>query len=128
MQATDMLTHADAVALFDRRRRAWLAEDLDGYLALWAPDMTFASPVHVEPLDRDGFASLVRASNTAARPVRFDVKHIAVSGATVLAEWSITIERRDDKRPIAWDGMSVCAIRDGLITQWREYWNPASLK
>jgi ketosteroid isomerase-like protein len=122
-----MLTHADAVALFDRRRRAWLAEDLDAYLALWAPDMTFASPVHPEPLDRDAFAALLRASNTATRPVRFDVRHLAMSGDTVLAEWSITIERRDDQRSIAWDGMSVCTMRDGLITQWREYWNPASL-
>jgi uncharacterized protein (TIGR02246 family) len=122
-----MLTHADAVALFERRRKAWLAEDLDAYLALWAPDMTFASPVHVEPLGWDAFAALVRASNTATRPVRFDVKQLAVTGPVVLAEWSITIERRDDKRAIAWDGMSVCTIRDGLITQWREYWNPASL-
>src|SRR5437762_14138485 len=45
-----MLSHEDAWALFERRRRAWLDEDLPGYLALWTEDMTFQSPMHAEPL------------------------------------------------------------------------------
>src|SRR5690348_13540122 len=36
-----MLTREDALDLFARRRDAWLASDLDAYLALFAPDMTF---------------------------------------------------------------------------------------
>ncbi len=45
----------------------------------------------------------------------------------MLAEWRIVIERRDSGRQIAWRGMSVAEIRDGLIVCWREYWNPAAL-
>jgi limonene-1,2-epoxide hydrolase len=123
-----MPTHAEAVALFERRRRAWLREDVDAYLALWAADMTFQSPAHAEPLrGRDAFAGLVRQSLAFARPVSFDFTHIAVHGDLVLAEWRIAIERREGGRRIGWPGMSVAEIRDGVIHRWREYWNPADL-
>jgi ketosteroid isomerase-like protein len=123
-----MPTEAEAVALFERRRRAWLAEDLDAYLALWADDMTFQSPVHAEPVrGRTAFGDLVRQSAAFGRPVRFDFTQIAVSGDVVLAEWEIALERRADAHPIAWRGMSVAVVRGGLIHRWREYWNPQDL-
>jgi uncharacterized protein (TIGR02246 family) len=123
-----MPSHAEATALFDRRRRAWLSEDLDAYLALWAEDMSFQSPVHAEPLrGRDAFAALVRRSLAMARPLRFEVLQLAVHGDVVLAEWRIAIEAREGGRTIEWWGMSVAEIRDGLIHRWREYWNPADV-
>ena len=123
-----MLTHAKAVTLFEKRRAAWLQEDLEAYLALWADDMTFQSPVHIEPLrGRAAFAELVRQSSQITRPVRFDFEHIAVHGQMVLAEWMIAIERRSDGRRLEWRGMSIAEIRDGLIVMWREYWNPMAL-
>jgi len=123
-----MLTHDTAIALFEKRRAAWLREDLDAYLALWADDMTFQSPVHAEPLrGRDAFAELVRQSAQLTRPLRFDFEHVAVHGQLVLAEWRIAIERRDDGRRLEWHGMSIAEIRDDLIVMWREYWNPMAL-
>ena len=72
-----MLTRDEAIILFEKRRQAWLHEDVDGYLALWAEDMTFQSPVHAEPLrGRRAFADLVRQSFTFSRPVRFDFKSL----------------------------------------------------
>lgn len=122
------LTLEVAGDLFERRRRAWLDEDLDAYLALWAEDMTFGSPVHPEPLrGRAAFAELLRRSAERVRPRRFDFQHLAVRGDVVLAEWTIEIENRADGRVLAYDGMSVARIRDGLIVEWREYWNPADL-
>ena len=123
-----MLTHEDAWALFERRRRAWLDEDLPGYLALWTEDMTFQSPVHTDPLrGREAFAALVARSLDAGRPLRFDVAHLAVRDDVVLAEWSIAFERRDTGARVEWRGMSVAEMRDGRIAVWREYWNPAAL-
>jgi steroid delta-isomerase-like uncharacterized protein len=124
-----MLTLAEATKLFDARRTAWLREDLDAYLALWADDMTFAAPSHPEPLrGRAAFAELVRRSNVATRPLRFNVLHLAIAGAdVVLAEWVITVEHRATHQQITWRGMSRCTIRDGLIREWREYWNPADV-
>jgi len=122
-----MPSREEAVALFDRRRRAWLAGDVDAYLALWAEDMRFLSPTHPEPLDREQFAALVRRSLTAGRPLAFEFLHIAVAGDVVLAEWQIAIGRADGER-IEWCGMSVAEVRDGLIHYWREYWNPADVR
>jgi len=120
-----MPTYAEAVTLFERRRDAWLRSDIDAYLALFADDMTFQSPLHAEPLrGRAAFADLVRQSMQFSRPVRFDFHCIAVHGDIVLAEWTIAIERRDAGRRIEWRGMSRATIRDGLIHEWREYWNP----
>jgi ketosteroid isomerase-like protein len=113
--------------LFERRRRAWLDGDVDAYLALFADDMRFVSPVHPEPLDRAAFAALVRRSLAAGRPLAFEFLHLAVAGDTVLAEWRIAIGRPDGKR-IEWCGMSVAEVRDGLIHNWREYWNPADVR
>src|SRR6267142_5774522 len=91
-----MPTREEATRLFEQRRDAWLGEDVDAYLALWAEDMTFQSPVHESPLGgRAAFGELVRRSFAFSRPVAFEFAHIAVHGATVLAEWKIAIERRD---------------------------------
>jgi ketosteroid isomerase-like protein len=121
------LTIEEAEALFERRRRAWLDEDVDAYLALWADDMVFQSPVHSEPLQRDEFAAVVRQSTAHGRPLYLDFHCLAVRGDSVLAEWSIGIERRDDGRRMEWRGMSSARLRDGLIVEWREYWNPHDL-
>jgi ketosteroid isomerase-like protein len=122
-----MPTYDEALTLFEKRRQAWLHEDVDAYLALWADDMTFQSPVHTEPLGRAAFADLVRQSTAFSRPLRFDFDHIAVHGPMVLAEWTIAIQRRDSGQRIEWRGMSVAEIRDGLIVTWREYWNPLAV-
>jgi ketosteroid isomerase-like protein len=123
-----MLTRDEALALFARRRDAWLAGDLDAYLALWADDMRFQSPVHAEPLvGKAAFAELVRHSFAFTTPRSFEFSHVAVAGAFVLAEWTISVERRDGGRRVTWSGMSVAEIQGGLIRWWREYWNPADV-
>jgi ketosteroid isomerase-like protein len=122
------MTHAEAVELFERRRDAWLREDMDAYLALWTEDMVFQSPVHAEPLrGRAAFADLVRLSSRLNRPRAFDFTHLAVEGPIVLAEWRIAVERRADGRRVEWWGMSVAEMREGRIARWREYWNPADV-
>lgn len=121
-----MPTLSDATDLFERRRRAWLAEDIEGYLALWSPDMSFQSPAHAEPIvGRDRYEELIRMSQSLVRPVGFEILHLAVNGPLALAEWRGEIEWRADGRRSVWHGMSVCEISDGQITVWREYWNPA---
>ena len=123
-----MPTPEEATRLFEQRRDAWLREDLDAYLALWAEDMTFQSPMHAEPLrGRTAFAGLVRRSLDFARPLAFDFAHIAVAGDVVLAEWRIAVERRAGGRRIEWWGMSVAEVQGGRIRRWREYWNPADV-
>ncbi|MGH9024790.1 MAG: nuclear transport factor 2 family protein [Acidimicrobiia bacterium] len=122
------LTVEEARALFDRRRAAWLAADLDGYLALFADDLEIAMPGRADPVRGIGpYRQLVTQSFEWARPASFEFHYLAVTGDVVLAEWTISVERRDTGASAAWRGMSVCAIRDGQIAWWREYWGPGTI-
>ena len=120
------MTRDEAVALFERRRDAWLRSDLDAYLALFAPDLVFRSPKQTLH-GRDAFAALARRSAEHLEPELFEFTDIATHGDVVLAEWHIAAVHRASGRRIEWWGMSTCTIRDGRIARWREYWNPADL-
>lgn len=119
----------DAAALFDRRRRAWLAADEDAYLACFADDLEITVPGRAEPIRGiEAYGKLVRRSFAWARPRSFDFHHLAVAAdGVVLAEWSISTERVEDGGVTGWRGMSACAIDGGRIAWWREYWDPAQL-
>src|SRR2546428_12991150 len=111
-----MPTREEATRLFEQRRDAWLREDLDAYLALWAEDMTFQSPVHAEPLrGRSAFADLVRQAFAFARPLAFDFTHVAVAGDVVLAEWRIAVERRAGGRRGAGWGVGGAGVPGGRV-------------
>ena len=86
-------------------------------------------PGRAEPVRGiDPYRKLVTQSFEWARPSSFDFHHLAVTGDVVLAEWTISVKRRDNGARVAWRGMSVCEIRDGRIAWWREYWDPASIQ
>jgi ketosteroid isomerase-like protein len=122
------MTRDEALRLFERRRDAWLASDLEAYLDLFAEDLVFQSPAHAEPLrGRAAFATLVRRSSEALAPEAFEFSHLAVHDDVVLAEWRIAARHRASAQRIEWWGMSVCRIADGRIASWREYWNPADV-
>jgi ketosteroid isomerase-like protein len=124
----DGLTVADAWALFDRRRAAWLATDVAGYLACFADDLEISVPGRAKPISGiEAYGKLVRQSFAWARPRSFELHHLAVADGVVLAEWSISTERVADRGVSAWRGMSACAFRDDRIRWWREYWDPAQL-
>jgi len=121
------LTIEHAGAVFERRRQAWLAEDVEAYLACFAADIVLETPGRTvrghgeyEPMTRMSFAW--------AKPESFEFHHLAVTGDVVLADWTIAVTRRADGGRVEWRGMSACELRDGVIVWWREYYqDPATL-
>ena len=108
--------------MFARRVDAWLAQDVDAYVACWHDDMRIEMPTG----EIDGVAKyrkLVEASFAWAAPVSFAVHHLAVEEDTaiVLADWTISARRRADAVVVEWRGLSVCELRDGKIAWWREH-------
>ena len=97
----------DAQAVFDRRRAAWLAEDVDGYLDCWVDDLVLETPGREPVRGRDAYEAMVRQSFAWAKPNAFEFHHIAVEGDIVFADWTISVERRHDAKVIEWRGMSV---------------------
>jgi uncharacterized protein (TIGR02246 family) len=118
----------EAERLFNKRVEAWLSEDIDAYMDMFAEDLLMQTPSG-EPLrGRSAYGELVRRSLQHVRPVSFEVHEIAVQGSKVLAEWTQTHELRASGRRLRYRGMSVCEMRDGLIRSWREYYDPADLQ
>lgn len=116
-----------ARAVFERRRAAWLAEDLDAYLACFADDVVLDVPGRTVR-GRAEYEPMARGSFAWARPVSFEFHHLAADGDLVFADWTIAVERRSDATRIEWRGMSVCELRDGVIAWWREYYeDPGAL-
>ena len=112
----------EARAVFDRRVAAWLAQDLDAYVACWHDDMRIEMPSGVVE-SAAKYRKLVDASFQWAAPVSFDVHHLAVDDSTgaVLADWTIRARRHADDVVVEWRGISVCELRDGRIAWWREH-------
>lgn len=111
---------ATAREVFARRVAAWLAEDVDAYMDCWHDDMVITLPSGVVE-GRARYRRLVEQGFRWAAPVAFDVHHLAVDGDAVLSDWTIRARRRDDGVVVEWRGLSVCELRDGLITWWREH-------
>ncbi len=122
------LDDAEARALFERRRAAWLAEDTASYLALFADELVMHLPGRAEPIrGKAAYDRLVVGSFARLRPVSWEFHHLAVDGDHVLSEWTLAGEERASGRLVRWRGMSICRIAGGVIHEWREYWDPAAL-
>lgn len=106
--------------MFDRRVDAWLAADLDSYMDCWHDDMVIELPSGVIE-GATTYRRLVASGFEWATPESFDVHHFAMNGPVVFADWTITARRRADDVVIAWRGLSVCELRDGRISWWREH-------
>ncbi len=118
----------DARAVYERRRAAWLAEDIDGYLACFAEDVVLETPTRTVRGHAE-YEPMTRMSFDWAKPVSFEFHHLAVGDDNVvMCNWTITVKRRSDGGEVTWRGMNVCELRDGVIVWWREYYDdPAAL-
>lgn len=112
---------AEAVALIEKRRDAWIAEDVDTYLSMFSDDFLF----HVNGVElikgRSALENAVRRSYLRFQPISWEFDEIAVHGAHVLAEWTVTMETRATGAKRSIRAMSIGEIRDGLMTWQREY-------
>ena len=117
-----VITLEEAQDVFARRIAAWLAEDVDAYIACWHDDMHIEMPTGViEGAAR--YRKLLVGSFAWAAPVSFDVHRLAVDGPNdiVFADWTIRARRREDDVLVEWRGLSVCELKEGRISWWREH-------
>ena len=122
------LTRSEAVSLFEARRKAWLEENPEAYLALWSGDMVIQLPGRAEVRGKAAYTAMIQQSIATMRPVSWEFHRIAVDDDHVLSEWTISGELRRSGRTVSWRGMGICRIDAGLIQEWREYWDPAVLR
>ncbi len=106
---------------FERRVQAWLASDVDAYLACWHDDMELTLPGGRVVQGIDAYRRLVEGSFAWGKPVSFDVHYLAYDGPVALADWTLRVRRVEDDALIEWRGLSVCEFRDEKISWWREH-------
>ena len=123
------LSRERAEDLFQRRRKAWLESDADAYMALWSDDMVIEIPGRPEPIrGKAAYAKLLRQSMENMRPLSWEIHAVAVDGDRVLSEWTLEGEFRPTSKRVRWRGMSICRVVNDEICEWREYWDPESLR
>jgi len=117
---------SEAVALIKKRRDAWVHGDLETYLGLTAEDYVLEVDGHEELRGRAALEDMIRRNYERFRPVSWDFHEIVSHGSKVLAEWTVAMEEK--ATGIRWSvmGMSICEVRDSVLTWWREYRSPAS--
>src|SRR5258708_30409107 len=108
------LTDEDARALFDRRRTAWLAGDVDAYLDCWVDDLVLETPGRVVR-GRADYEAMVRGSFGWAAPQSFVVHHLGADADVVLADWTITVERRADGQAATGRGETARRVAPGPL-------------
>jgi hypothetical protein len=118
------MDHAEAVALVEKRRDAWLGEDVDGYLNLFADDFAFFVNGVERIRGRLALENAVRRSYLRFRPISWEFHDIAVHGSNVMTEWTVVMEGRTTGTTRGFRAMSICEICDGLAIWQREYRAP----
>lgn len=98
-------------------------------MALWADDMRIHLPGRPEPIrGKAEYAKVIEQSIERMRPVSWRFHRIVVDDDHVLSEWTIAGEIRATGKLVTWRGMGICRLENGLISEWREYWDPALLR
>lgn len=130
-----MTTHTTPAALFRSGLRLLLDKDVNGWTDLWAEDGVLEFPFAPKdwPQRLEG-----RAAVTAY--MRDYPEHIDLHGFPhveihqTLAPETIVVEMRGVGRlvktgsPFDMTYIAIVTVQDGLITHYRDYWNPLALQ
>jgi limonene-1,2-epoxide hydrolase len=115
------MDYGEAVALIEQRRDAWLREDVETYLSLFADDFRFEADGVEQSRGREALEDTIRRNYARFRPISWDVHEIAVHGQNALGEWTVVIEERKTGIRSSLKAMFICEIQDGLTKWVREY-------
>jgi SnoaL-like domain len=108
------------MALLEKRRAAWLQQDVDTYLSLFSED--FVSADGVEEINgRAAWEEVVRRSDERASPISWEFQVVAVDSSYILAEYTFTVEPKGTGVTRSVHGMSISEARDGVFTSHRDY-------
>lgn len=116
---------------FRRMTDLMLAKDMDAVADLWAPDGVAEFPFAAQGSPRMlSGREEVRAYLTRY-PELMDMTEVAAltvrptdQADTVVVEWTSAGRTVATSRPYRLDYIVVLTVRDGLITLYRDYWNP----
>ncbi|NGO11491.1 nuclear transport factor 2 family protein [Streptomyces sp. HC44] len=120
--------------LYRHSLRLLLDKDIDGWVDLCDENVQFEFPYAPEgfPATLDGRASV--ADYLRDYPDHFDLReipslqiHETTDQDTIVAEWRGKGRMVATGAPYDMPYVAVVTVRDGRITHYRDYWNPAAI-
>lgn len=132
---THVTTNTTPAAVYRRGLQLLLDKDVTGWTALWAEDGILEFPFAPEgwPRRLEGRAAV--AAYMRGYPEHIDLhdfSHVEIH--QTLAPETIVVEMRGVGRlvetgnPFDMTYIAVVTVEDGLITRYRDYWNPLALQ
>jgi len=128
-----MATHVDPMTTVPEQKMAESLRDVlsgferdgDGTLArlaeLYHRDVVFRDPLQTLR-GRDAFLAMNRRIMRRARRLSFDVKDAVGSQGSAFLTWAMRYEPRRGPT-ITFEGSTHARVRDGLVTEQRDYWD-----
>ena len=113
-------------AWMDDYKQAYEERDPDAAARLFHADATyqwgpFGGLLRGPDEIREKWASAVGDESETA--VRFDYEVLAVTDELGIARWLASADVPEERRRLHYDGVFAVALRDGLCTEFREWWN-----
>jgi limonene-1,2-epoxide hydrolase len=117
---------ADRIAVVRRMLAAWDAMDWDGIVALFAEDGVLHSVMQEPVVGRAAIATRMAALADGCTHVDLQVRSIGVIDHRVFVERRDVFDRqgRHGEVPV----VGVLSVEDGLVTEWLEYYDRATLE
>jgi ketosteroid isomerase-like protein len=90
--------------------------------ALYSEDLRYESPIQ-QASDRESFLRLVRHMATRWVPFSLEIDDGVESATRVFGHFRLTLSPRFLSKPLAVEGITRCVLRDGKISQQRDYYD-----
>ncbi|GAA3129281.1 nuclear transport factor 2 family protein [Streptomyces rectiviolaceus] len=126
------VTHPSATDVFTRSLDLLLAKDIDGWVALWAPDGVFEFPFALPGAPHRLAGRDAVRGYMADYPDHIDLRsfedltvHRTDDPETIVVELRGTGRAVATGRPFDMPYIQVVTVHDGRITRFRDYWNGA---
>jgi uncharacterized protein (TIGR02246 family) len=111
-------------SIVERMARAWMQQDVEAIAALFSDDGIFISPGGMAR-GREAIAAAARAFFAEADDVEVTITRILVAEQAGAVEWRWQETSRSTGERRTMEDAIVFELRDGKLTYWREYFDPA---
>jgi uncharacterized protein (TIGR02246 family) len=118
-----MINHNEALGLIKTYGKAWETKNPDLIITIFTDDATYNDPSEPENIGKDAIKKYWEYKVVGEQDdIKFDLKHVWVSGETVIAEWHANFKDIKRKLFIDIDEVAIFTVRDGKFNSLREYY------
>ncbi len=117
------MTTEEAKKLIEIYGKAWETKDPDLIITIFTDEATYHDPKEPKNIGRDAIKKYWEFKVVGEQDdIKFNLKHVWVSGETVIAEWNATFKDIKRKLFIDMDEVAIFTVKDKKFSSLREYY------